>query len=275
MSPDSDRDALERLNRRLERERRARRLAEAVAERGLRDLFVWQQEIQLLETIAQAANSAGSLAETMPQALQQICQFAGWPLGRLVLVDRSDEPHAAIRPTGLWNCSPGAGGAEVQRVLDQIPLVAGAGVAGRVADSGRAAWVLDFRSDPAYAPLGGMVPAELHSMVGFPVLVGTDVVAALEFLSPASMPPDESLLTLMGRVGTQLGRIVERQRSAPHDSHRAAGGQHTGGRGCTSHGVSSGRGWATTSLPGAAEIQAPSVSSSAPMRYTAFGVARP
>jgi PAS domain S-box-containing protein len=48
---------------------------------------------------------------------------------------------------------------------------------------------------------------------GFPVLVGTEVVAVLEFFSEEAGEPDESLLEVMGHIGTQLGRVVERQRA--------------------------------------------------------------
>jgi PAS domain S-box-containing protein len=41
-----------------------------------------------------------------------------------------------------------------------------------------------------------------------------EVVAVLEFFSPDPMEPDESLLEVMAHVGTQLGRVVERQRAA-------------------------------------------------------------
>ena len=54
--------------------------------------------------------------------------------------------------------------------------------------------------------------AGLQSGFAFPILVGTEAVAVLEFLSDEPMAPDEGLLEVMGAVGTQLGRVVERTR---------------------------------------------------------------
>jgi predicted signal transduction protein with EAL and GGDEF domain len=183
-----------------------------VAERGLRELFVREQEILLLESVARSANGAGSLAETMPEALTRICEFAGWPFGRLVLIDRTDEPQVILRPSGLWNGSANAAFDRVRCAIDALPLVPGVGVVGRVAESGHADWQAGFRADPVNAAVATAVPDDLHSVLGFPVLVGAEVVAVLEFFGPSATPPNDPLLTLMAHVGMQLGRIVERQR---------------------------------------------------------------
>ena len=50
----------------------------------------------------------------------------------------------------------------------------------------------------------------LQAGFAFPVLAGTEVAAVLEFFSTEPLAPDEDLLEVMGAVGTQLGRAVER-----------------------------------------------------------------
>src|SRR5439155_12786309 len=47
----------------------------------------------------------------------------------------------------------------------------------------------------------------------FPVLVGSDVPAVLEFFTDKAVEPNEPLLRLMSQIGTQLGRCVERDRA--------------------------------------------------------------
>jgi predicted signal transduction protein with EAL and GGDEF domain len=213
MSAESDSEQLQRLNRTLDRERRARLQAESVAERGLRELFVRKQEILLLERISELANSTGSLAETMPSALERLCAFAGWPLGRLLLVDRPEESRVELRASGLWNPVATGALALLPPAVDALPLLPGVGVGGRVVETGCAAQVVDFRQVPVYAPLSAIAPAHLQAIVGFPVLAGAEVVAVLEFFTTSIEPVPESLQRLMGHLGTQLGRIVERQRS--------------------------------------------------------------
>ena len=46
----------------------------------------------------------------------------------------------------------------------------------------------------------------------FPVLVGHEIVAVLEFFSVDAAEPDTELLDVMTNLGTQLGRVVERER---------------------------------------------------------------
>ena len=46
----------------------------------------------------------------------------------------------------------------------------------------------------------------------FPVLVGHEIVAVLEFFSVDTAEPDIDLLDVMTNLGTQLGRVVERER---------------------------------------------------------------
>jgi hypothetical protein len=79
--PDESAEQVRRLTKRLERERRARLQAEAIAEQGLRDLFDRQQELLLSEAIAQSANDASSVEAAMADALRIICQYTGWRVG--------------------------------------------------------------------------------------------------------------------------------------------------------------------------------------------------
>lgn len=53
---DLEHDHLERLERRLQRERAARRAAEAIVEGSTRELFLRAERLRLLETIAVACN---------------------------------------------------------------------------------------------------------------------------------------------------------------------------------------------------------------------------
>src|SRR6185312_16930640 len=51
------------------------------------------------------------------------------------------------------------------------------------------------------------------SAVAFPVLCGDEVVAVLEFFGMEPRHPDQAILDLMAQVGTQLGRVIERQQA--------------------------------------------------------------
>ena len=57
------------------RERQARIDAETAAEQGQKELFGCRQEAQFLESLA-AACASGTVAETLPFALEQLCALA-------------------------------------------------------------------------------------------------------------------------------------------------------------------------------------------------------
>lgn len=53
---------------------------------------------------------------------------------------------------------------------------------------------------------------DLQNVHAFPVFVGDDVAAVIEFFAPTADEPDEGLLNVMTHVGMQLGRVIERRR---------------------------------------------------------------
>ena len=63
------------------------------------------------------------------------------------------------------------------------------------------------RKTAVWAKLG------LRAGLAVPVMAGTSAVGVLEFFSDEPFPVDAELLELLLSVGTQVGRVVERQRS--------------------------------------------------------------
>jgi predicted signal transduction protein with EAL and GGDEF domain len=206
---------LERLTERLDRERRARIEAETIAERGLRELFLRQQELLLLESIAEAANSS-SLQEAMALALERICHFTGWLAGRLALVDRPDHGPVIVRGSGQTYAALGERLAIVSSTLDRTEGVAAAGAPGRVIESGLPCVVEDLHLDPAYTTLAAVAPESARGIVAFPVIVGQEIVGVLEFVTGAGFVLTDQVRALMNQVGTHLGRTLERERTRAH-----------------------------------------------------------
>ncbi len=221
-SPDAE---LARLARRLKREVAARHEAEAIAERGLRDLFQRQQEISLLESIAVAANEADGVNDAMQRALDAVCRYATWPLGHLWLIaERHGERH--FDSTSIWYdgaTRENAGPLQNLRALTEASEFAlGAGLPGRVVASAAPVWVaVDSASTDEFPRLDEIKRAGFASLFAFPVMIGAEVVAVLEFFSVERQAPGESMLRLMAQIGTQLGRVIERRRAQDKLVHDA------------------------------------------------------
>jgi len=210
-----------RLTRRLRRETAARQEAEAIAERGLRDLFQRQQEIALLETIAAAANEAANVEDAMRHALAAVCKFAYWPLGHVLLV--ADGPGGqSLASTAVWHDDSGGRYHGLRALSESIVFGRGTGLPGQVWDSSAPAWSNSGSGNAAgYPRLQEAERAGLRSVFAFPVMIGAEVVAVLEFFSNEHQTPDQSLLRLMAQIGIQLGRVVERKRTKARLLHDA------------------------------------------------------
>ncbi|MEO6711977.1 MAG: GAF domain-containing sensor histidine kinase [Mycobacteriales bacterium] len=178
---------------------------EEISERKRTDVFV-----QLLQVIAMAANSAKTLEEALAFAIDEVCTRVGWPVGHVYLYD---EGRDALVPTNIWHLDNPERFATFRRVTQKTVVPSGLGLTGRVHLTGKPAWIYDMQVEPGQPRALSGEGIGVRGAFGFPVAIGPDVVAVLEFFSPDPADPDDELLDLMGNVGTQLGRVVERIRA--------------------------------------------------------------
>jgi signal transduction histidine kinase/DNA-binding response OmpR family regulator len=210
-APDRPETTLLRLQKRLDRERQTRLAAEAIAERGMRELHEKQRIVELLQVIAVASNEASTVEEAMQIALDQICEYTRWPVGHVYLWN-SDSTGEMI-PTALWHVDDPEHFRTFQQVTEATPLALNVGLPGRVLASGKPAWIVDVTKDQNFPRAKAARDMGVRAAFGFPVLMGTNVVAVLEFFAPQAKEPDASLLEVMANIGAQLGRVFERKKA--------------------------------------------------------------
>ena len=166
--------------------------------------------LQLLREAASAANRAKSIEDAIHTCLKDICEFGGWQVGHCYMVD---ETKNRLFSGKIWHLDDAAAFETFRSVTEATRFASGVGLPGRVLGSGQPAWISDVTTDPNFPRAQLASETGVRAGAAFPVLVGNDVVAVLEFFSGAPRAPDETILEVMGAVGTQLGRIVERDRS--------------------------------------------------------------
>jgi signal transduction histidine kinase len=176
-----------------------------IGERKRSDVFV-----QLLRVIAMAANSARTLEDALGVAIREVCTRVGWPVGHVYLYD---EDRDALVPTEIWHFDEPDRFTTFRRVTQKTVVPSGLGLTGRVHLTGKPAWIYDMQIEPGQPRSLSGEGIGVRGAFGFPVAIGPDVVAVLEFFSPLPAQPDDELLEVMGNVGTQLGRVVERIRA--------------------------------------------------------------
>ena len=139
-------DEINRLRKRLERERATRLEAEAIAEKGLRDLYERQRELQALERIARQANQDGSIKAVLQFALEEVCRLHDWKAGHGYLV-HMDDAKPVLRPAGIWFSVDPENFKPFARITRYAEFHPGQGLPGRAFQSGASVWVRDIEED--------------------------------------------------------------------------------------------------------------------------------
>jgi signal transduction histidine kinase/DNA-binding response OmpR family regulator len=167
--------------------------------------------LALNQVITAAANEAVSVESAMQIALDQVCTQTGWPVGHAYML--ADERSGELVTSLVWHLDDTERFEAFRRVTEAMRLAPGIGLPGRVLESGRPAWITDVTKDRNFPRAKVAAELDIKGAFAFPVLVGTDVVAVLEFFSDRALEPREALLDVAAQIGTQLGRVVERKRS--------------------------------------------------------------
>jgi diguanylate cyclase (GGDEF)-like protein len=201
---------LARAERRVARERAARLEAEAIAEQGLRRLYDSQQRLLLLQRITDGANQTTDTHTALRVAVTEICRQMDWAFGNALLVTNGG---SAVAGCGVWYASDPEAVFSFAEASRSVQFDAGVGLPGRILTDVRPHWVDNVTLDPNFPRRDVAVRCGLAAACAFPVMVGDDVAGVLEFFARRLIIPDDDLLGIMGQIGTQLGRVIERDRA--------------------------------------------------------------
>ncbi|MFN2489212.1 MAG: putative bifunctional diguanylate cyclase/phosphodiesterase [Actinomycetota bacterium] len=209
------------IEKRLRRERLARREVEEIAERATRELYDKQQELVLLEAVVSASNESSTVERALQGAVDAICAHTSWPLGHAYVRDSSS---GDLLPTAIWHIDQAGKFTAFRRVTEQMAFSTGVGLPGRVLATGRAAWITDVTIDPNFTRknLG------VRGAFALPIHENGETQAVLEFFTPAAVRPDSAQLDVMAQIGRQLGRVMERIRAQEQIAHQATHDALTG-----------------------------------------------
>ncbi len=164
--------------------------------------------LKVLQSVAVAANEAHELEDALRACVDEVCAQSAFTIGH-ALKRQGD----GLVSTGIWHADDPKVGAAYRAATGDHVFRAETGYLGRVLSTKQAMWLVDPAADDL--PIRWQEAAEygLRSALAFPVVVGGEVVAAVEFYSPHPTPPDGRVLGAMTNVGSVLGRVVERRRA--------------------------------------------------------------
>jgi two-component system cell cycle sensor histidine kinase/response regulator CckA len=165
--------------------------------------------LRLLQTITATVNDARSVEDAFQAALDEVCAFTGWELGHVYTVNAAGE----VEPADIWHRSGGRDWSEMVAASSWEPCPPAWGLPGRVIWSGGPIWISDLLADERFTRRAAAEAVGLRLGAAFPVLVGAEVAAVLEFFGSRPAVPDPELIDTLSQVGILLGRAVERKRA--------------------------------------------------------------
>jgi diguanylate cyclase (GGDEF)-like protein len=213
--PDAE---IERLRRRLDRERRARREAEKIAESTTSTLYDRQRELELLEAVAAASNQAVTREEAVHVALERICVHLGWAAGHALMRDSVSGDLVSAR---RWYLADNGAFAGFRAASEETAFAPGVGLPGRVLASGVPMWIEDVAAEQGFPRMVVAAEEGVRGAFAFPVHEGEETAAVIEIFSSRPVAVDHGLLGVVGHIGTQVGRVFERARAQEELSHHA------------------------------------------------------
>ncbi len=176
--------------------------------------------LDLVREVALASNRAASADELIRFCLKRICEFLGWPVGHAFLI-KEKQKDSVIEYSPLWYLADEEKYAPFVELSESVNIRRGVQLPGEVFEKEAVVWREKIpRREHGNGSRGRAVrQVGLKSGVGMPVLAGNDVVAVLEFFSDTPAACDEDIVNAMNQIGTEIGRVFERDRAAKQLLH--------------------------------------------------------
>jgi PAS domain S-box-containing protein len=166
--------------------------------------------MELLQMATTTANEVSDFEEAILTSLELIWAHTGWPVGHAYLVEGG--PAGEAVSTDLWHLEDPQRFEAFVEATRSTRFAAGVGLSGRVLASKEPVWIADVTEESNFPRARMAGDMGVRAGFAFPVVAEGEVVAVLEFLSAEAVEPDAQWLEVMTQVGTQLGRVVERNR---------------------------------------------------------------
>jgi PAS domain S-box-containing protein len=160
-------------------------------------------------TVARCLADADTAAAALQSVIRATCETQGWDCGRYFCLDQS---AGVLHFAESW----GVPSAVVQQFLEKsrgMVFRPGAGLAGRVCQSGQPLWILDSRRGAAVSPTALAPETGEDGACVFPITLDDAVIGVLAFSGSNVREPDDRMLQAVHSIGSQLGRFLKRQQA--------------------------------------------------------------
>lgn len=169
----------------------------------------FEQRLAVQYAVALALAEATTVREAIPKVLQSLGESLRWPI---VLFWQVDPPSETLRYLEGWH-TPTLNASNLIRMKQNITFEPGEGFPGRIWQCGQPAWIANLTEDSNFPRKQIALELGLHSVLGFPVAIGSETLGVIECFSDRYQEPDDNLLQLMSAIGSQIGQFLERKQT--------------------------------------------------------------
>jgi PAS domain S-box-containing protein len=165
-----------------------------------------EQRLLVQYRVTRILADAATVAEAMPKILQTMCECLGWDLGA---VWRIDPKAGVLRCAELWRTSS-IEAAQFEAITRKSTFRSGSGLPGRVWESGAPAHIPDVGHDVVFCGVDVAARQVLRAAIAFPIVLGSEVIGVMGFVSHDVAHPDQELLVVLAGIGSQIGQFTRR-----------------------------------------------------------------
>ena len=166
--------------------------------------------IRILHRTAVIANDAASGNEAMLASAELICDVLGWDVGSVWIA--TGKPPRTLEAIG-GSVRDAERDGSLRREFCAGPIAEGQSFVGRAYRNRAPVFCDRVGSDPRFAHADAAERAGLQGALAFPIMLGHEVTGIFEFHRREGGGPDRQLLRLLTHVGTQVSRVMERERA--------------------------------------------------------------
>jgi PAS domain-containing protein len=160
--------------------------------------------VELENRVLRCLGDAGNAHEAVKSVIRSVCEMQGWKCGRYFSFD---QPAGVLRFNAAWGMPLAA----VEHFLEEsrgLVFHPGAGLAGRVYQSGQPLWMLDGTRDAGISRMALAPETGEDGAFVFPVTAADTTIGVLAFSHPIIREPDDRMLKSAQSIGGQLGRLL-------------------------------------------------------------------
>ncbi len=168
-----------------------------------------QRRTALQYAITRVLAESPTLTAAAPRIVEAVCAHTGWDVGAVWNVDLQAN---VLRCVDVWH-PPMVSVTAFEAKTRASTFVPGVGLPGRVWADHRPVWIPDVVKDSNFPRAQIAAKDGLHGAFGFPVVLGGEVLAVMEFFSREVRPLDTDLLQMFAVIGSQIGQFIERKRA--------------------------------------------------------------